>query len=115
MAHLLPPLLGKRVASRDKTFLSSLMGRSGVQQSSRYLLMNGIEKPMGACAWCIEQAFAVAALARCASSVNGSATAKPRQVSVLLPASIGCRFCSSGGTGADNQWMQAAVRSLSAA
>ena len=41
---------------------------------------------MGACAWCMEPAFAVVVPVRCVSSANGngSATAKPRQVSVLL-------------------------------
>ena len=47
---------------------------------------------MGACAWCMEPAFAVVVPVRCASSVNGMALrrAKPRQVSVLLhPLAVG--------------------------
>ncbi len=73
MLHLpqLPP--GKLVASRVKTFHSSLMARFVVQQASRFLPMSGVEKLMAACAWCMRPAFAAAAPALYASSVNGMA------------------------------------------
>jgi hypothetical protein len=63
--------LGKLVASAAQIFRSNPMGRFGVQQGNRFLPRSGVEKPMGAYVWCMPQAFAVAALARCASSVNG--------------------------------------------
>ena len=62
--------LGKRVASRDKTLHSSLMGPSSVQQGSRCLSRSGVEKLTAACAWCMEPAFAVAALAKLARAVS---------------------------------------------
>jgi hypothetical protein len=60
------------------------MGRCAVRLANRWLSMSGAEKPMEACAWCMQPASAVAVRVPCATSVNGSATQKPRQVSVLL-------------------------------
>jgi hypothetical protein len=65
--------LGKRVTSPDKTCLSSLMGRSSVQQGSSFTPRSGVERPMAVCVWWMRPAFAIAALVRCASSVNGMA------------------------------------------
>src|SRR5213082_750136 len=67
------PLPGKRVASRGQTFLSSPMGRSSVQQGTRFRPRGGVEKLTAACAWCMRPAFAVAAPVLCANSVNGMA------------------------------------------
>ena len=72
-----PPPPGKRVASREPTFLSSLMGRCAVQQESLFTPRSGVERPMAVCVWCMRPAFAVVARVRCASSVNGMA-ARPR-------------------------------------
>jgi hypothetical protein len=69
--------LGKRVASPEPTFLSSLMGRSAVQQESLFTPRSGGERPMAVSAWCMRLAFATAAHVRCANSVNGMA-ARPR-------------------------------------
>ncbi len=71
--HPLLPLPGKRVASRGQTFLSSPMGRSSVQQGTRFRPRGGVEKLTAACAWCMRPAFAVAAPVLCANSVNGMA------------------------------------------
>jgi hypothetical protein len=71
MAHLPPPPPSKEVASPEPTFLSSLMGRSGVQQGSRFLRRLDAEMLMGVCVLCMPPEFATAARVRCASSVNG--------------------------------------------
>src|SRR2546423_8046681 len=67
----LPP--GKRVASLDKTSLSSPTGRCVVQQGNGFGLMNSAEKPMAACVSCMGQASAAVVLVPCATSVNGMA------------------------------------------
>ena len=77
MLHLPQQPPGKLVASRGKTFPSNLIARFGAQQGRSWSLMSGVEKPMAACALCMEPAFASAALVRCVSSANGMA-AKPR-------------------------------------
>ncbi len=69
--------LGKLAASLAQTFLSNLTGRFGAQQGSRFTSRSDVERPMAACAWCMRPAFAIAAPALCASSVNGMA-ARPR-------------------------------------
>ncbi len=61
MAHPLLPPPGKPVASQGKSFLSSPMGRCGVQRGSRFVPMSGVEKLTGACAWSMREATAVAA------------------------------------------------------
>jgi len=85
--------LGKRVASRGKTFLSSPMGRSVVQQARSFVPMSGAGKPMGVCASCTRPAAAVVVPVRCGSSANGRArpprSRSPRERTV---ASIGHRI-----------------------
>lgn len=71
---------GRPVASRARTLLSSLMGRCSALPTRNSSRMSTAEKQMGACASCMVPAFTVVAPVRSASS----ATAKPRQVSVLL-------------------------------
>jgi len=73
MARLPRPPPGKRGASRAKTFLSSLMELSAVQQESLFTPRNGVQKPMAVCAWCMRPASAVVVPVRCVSSVNGMA------------------------------------------
>src|SRR5258708_14897636 len=68
----LPP--GKLAASLAQTFLSNPTGRFGAQQGNRFTSRSDVEKLTAACAWCMEPASAVAALAHCASSANGRAT-----------------------------------------
>jgi hypothetical protein len=79
-------LHGKQAASQAKTFVSSPMGRCGVLPNRRCSRMSNAEKPTGACAWCMEPAFAVVIPVRGSEHCqwNGNATAKPCQVSVLL-------------------------------
>ena len=84
--------LGKRVASPELTFLSSLMGCCAVQQGLRSLPRSGEERADGS----LRVVYA-ASIRRCRPCPlreqcqwNGSATAKPRQVSVLLhPLAVG--------------------------
>jgi hypothetical protein len=69
--------LGKRDASQEQTFLSSLRERCAVQPGSRFVLRSGVARPMAVCAWSMRPVFATAALAYSVNSVNGRAT--PRQ------------------------------------
>jgi hypothetical protein len=101
MVHPPPPPPGKLVASLDKTFLSSLMEHSVVQQGSPCAPTSGAERLMGVCAWCMRPASAVAAPALCATSVNGRAAPPPSLVrsaccSILSPWDL---LRSSGVTG----------------
>ncbi len=66
--------LGRRVASRGKTSLSSPMERCAVQQESLFTLRSGVERLMGVCVWSMRPAFAVVTHVRCANSANGRAT-----------------------------------------
>jgi hypothetical protein len=69
---------GKRVASQGKTFLSSLMGRCGVQQGSRFLPMSDEERADGSLR--VVYAASIRSCRPCpdaTSSANGMAT--PRQ------------------------------------
>src|SRR5260221_2947025 len=91
-AHLPPPPPSKQVVSPELIFLSSPMGRSGVQQGSRSFPMSGEERADGSL-----RVVYTATIRSCRPCPlreqcqwNGSETAKPRQVSVLLhPLSIG--------------------------
>jgi hypothetical protein len=76
-AHLPPPPPSKQVVSPELIFLSSPMGRCGVQLGVSFAPRSGVEKPMATCAWSMRPAFAVAALVHYANSVNGMA-ARPR-------------------------------------
>jgi len=92
MVHPRQPPPGKRVASPERTFLSSLMGRCAVQQGLRSLPRSGEERADGS----LRVVYA-ASIRRCRPCPlreqcqwQGSATAKPRQVSVLLhPLAVG--------------------------
>jgi hypothetical protein len=68
---------GKLAASRAKTLLSSPMGRSVARLPRSFSRMSSVEKPMEACALCMEPASAVAAPVRYVRSANGRA-APPR-------------------------------------
>ena len=74
---------GKLVASLDKTLLSNPMGRCGAPLTRSFSRMSSAEKPMEACAWCMEPASAVIAPVLCVSSVNGMgvqpANRRPRE------------------------------------
>ena len=64
--------------------------------------MNNAEKPMGACAWCMEPAFAVVVPVHCESLASGMALlqqSRARSVSSSIPSPLGGRL-SSGMTGA---------------
>jgi hypothetical protein len=69
--------LGKRSASAEPTFLSSLMGRCAVQQESLFTPRSGKALPMAVCAWCMRPALATAARVRGVSSASGM-PARPR-------------------------------------
>ncbi len=103
MVHSRQPPPGKQVASPERTFLSSLMGRCAVQQGLRSLPRSGAEKLMGVCVWSMRPAFVGAARVRCASSVNGRAArqqsrAKSASCCIRLPL---VRLRSSGAIGAE--------------
>ena len=63
--------LGKQATSRAQTFRSNLMGRCAVQLASRFVFRNDAEKPMEACASCMQPASAGAVPARCESLASG--------------------------------------------
>jgi hypothetical protein len=86
------PSASKWAASRGKTSRFNLMAHCSVLPTNRLLLMSDAEKPMVACASCMEPVSAVAALVRYVDGVNGGGDARavPRQVSVLLhPVTVG--------------------------
>jgi hypothetical protein len=95
MGHPPLPPPGKRVASRGKTFLSSLMGRSAVQQVSSFTPMSGVEKPTAACA-CVcgqhSQLPSVPAARAVSMEWQCDSKAAPGECAV---ASRDGRFCSS--------------------
>jgi hypothetical protein len=68
---------GNADASLVATLSPSRTGRCAVPPGSHCMHTSGAEKAMGACAWSMRPAFAVAALALCASSVNGRAASPP--------------------------------------
>jgi hypothetical protein len=92
MAHLPRPRPGKRVASRGKIFLSSLMERCAAKPGTTLTLQEQRQEANGS----LRLVYA-ASIRRCRSCElreqcqwNGSVTKKPRQVSVLLhPLAIG--------------------------
>lgn len=95
MVHPRQPPPGKQVASPERTFLSSLMGRCAVQQGLRSLPRSGEERADGS----LRVVYA-ASIRRCRPCPlreqcqwQGSATAKPRQVSVRLASA--CRWFGS--------------------
>jgi hypothetical protein len=63
--------LGKRVASRGKTFLSSPMEHCAVQQAARSRSRSSGKRLMGVCGSCMERAFAAVVPASCVSSASG--------------------------------------------
>ena len=87
---------GKRAASRVATLFLSQMAHSSAQRGSPCTPTSGAEKPMGACAWSMRPAFAVAAPAKLAGAVS---MAGPRHQeassSEFAPASPRCRVCSA--------------------
>src|SRR4051812_30099763 len=62
--------------------------------SRNWSRMNTVEKPMGACAWCMEPALAVVAPARCESFASGMAalprSRRPRECAVTSAPSWAC-------------------------
>jgi hypothetical protein len=99
--RLLPPAMllgrwvlhGKRAASQARIFVSSPMERCGVLLNRRCSRMSNAEKPMGACAWCMEPAFAVVVPVPCVSNASGMALLTQSRSRLVLR-----RF--SGGIGA---------------
>jgi hypothetical protein len=88
---------GKLVESAAKTLLSSPMGRCGAPLIRGFPRMSNAEKPLEACASCMEPASAVAVPVRYAKSVNG--VAKPpknldRYVCCSIPSGSAQRLCS---------------------
>ena len=93
----LPP--SKWGVSPEPTFLSSPMGRSGVQRGSRLLLMSGAGKPMAACVWCMAPAFAVVVPVHCAHSASGMAAppqSRARSACCCIRSRWGLPRCSGG-------------------
>jgi hypothetical protein len=83
---------GRLVASRARTLRSSPMERFGARQPRNCSRMNTAERRTGACALCMEPACAVVVPGHGTEQCQwqGSKTAKPRQVSVLLhPLAVG--------------------------
>jgi hypothetical protein len=93
---------GRPAAFLVRTLHSSPMARSSVPLTRSCFRMNTAEKPMGACAWCMEPASAVAARVRFVRSVNGRGAPPAnhaRSASCCIHWLPGMRRFS-GGTGA---------------